>query len=191
MLDSINILILEDSKVDYMVTKRTLLKNAPNALLTHAKSREDFEQRISWMEYDLILADYHLPGYNGLEALLYARQHYAEIPFIFLSGTLSDESKVAQAILQGANGYETKENVSKLWGMIETVLADAKVKIEERRNKEAAERARKLMLQKAVGLLRQADSFSQKQEILAILEQVSSKETEQSTLIPGTSSAGK
>ena len=143
MLDSINILILEDSKVDYMMTKRTLLKNAPNALLTQATNREDFEQRISWMEYDLILADYHLPAYNGLEALLYARQHYAEIPFIFLSGTLSDESKVAQAILQGANGYETKENIHQLWGMIETVLADAKIKVEERRRRETAEQERK------------------------------------------------
>lgn len=189
MLDSINILILEDSKVDYMMTKRTILKNAPNALLTQASNKEDFEQRISWMEYDLILADYNLPAYNGLEALLYARQHHATIPFIFLSGTLSDESKVAQTILEGANGYESKENIGRLWEKVESVLKETKAKLQERNKQEALDRERKLMMQKAIGLLRKADDFNQKEEILLLLDKISSGNSGQLTTATGNSSA--
>lgn len=187
MLDTINILVLEDSKVDYMMTKRTILKNAPNAAITQATNREDFEQRISWMEYDLILADYNLPAYNGLEALLYARQHYSAIPFIFLSGTLSDEGKVAQAILQGANGYETKENIHQLWNQVETVLEKTRLKTEELRKLDASRRKRKLQLQKAIGILEQAEKFANKQEVLNILTSINESENNYEKSVLGNS----
>ncbi|MEM0993166.1 MAG: response regulator [Bacteroidota bacterium] len=66
------------------------------------------------MRYDLILTDYNLPDYNGLEALLVSKEKMPQVPFVFVTGTLNDEEKVAQAVLRGASGYILKDNLKEI-----------------------------------------------------------------------------
>ncbi|MBK8635250.1 MAG: response regulator [Saprospiraceae bacterium] len=64
------------------------------------------------MEPHIVISDYNLPDCTGLDLLLYTKQHYPSVPFVFITGMLNDEEKTAEVILNGANGYILKQNVS-------------------------------------------------------------------------------
>ena len=158
--------------MDAELTKRALLKCAPNAIVTVANGEKQFKERITWAEYDVMLADYHLPGYNGLEALLHVREHHPHLPFIFVTGQLNNEQKAAEAVLQGANGYVLKEDLSSIEESIchaMEVVAEKQSEAETRANRQ---QQRSLMLQKAIYLLNEAGQFPEKEDIQEALRQV-------------------
>ena len=173
MIDSVlKVFLLEDRPADAELTKRALLKFAPHSLITVAKNESEFLERIHWNDYDIVLADYHLPGYNGLEALLYIREHFSHVPFVFVTGQLNNEEKAADAVLSGANGYVLKERLSQLkeaftsaldWAASHRAAADEQL---------ARTQQRSLMLQKAMYLLEGASDFSEKEDIKQALSQV-------------------
>ena len=168
----INVLLLEDRPVDAELTKRAILKFAPSAVITVAKDEKEFKERIHWAEYDIMLADYHLPGYNGLEALLYVREHFPHLPFIFVTGQLNNEQKAADAILRGANGYVLKDKMERL----ETSVTQALERAHERKLAADAQSERRqqrsLMLQKAIYLLSNTESFENKTDVQEALNKV-------------------
>ena len=167
----LKVFLLEDRAMDAELTKRALLKCAPNAVITVANGRKEFDQRIHWAEYDVMLADYHLPGFNGLEALLYVREHFPHLPFVFVTGQLDNEQKAAEAILRGANGYVLKEDLTKLENSICEAMVMASKK-KKKADKAANKRQqRSLMLQKAMYLLNQAERFDEQEEIQEALKQ--------------------
>jgi len=164
------ILALEDRKADYQLCKRQVLKHYPEALLTWAADEQEFREKIAWAEYDLVISDYHLPGYNGLEALLYVKEHYPYLPFIFLTGDLNNEEESASAILSGANGYVLKNNLKQLHEHIDKVMAEAGKERAARDENLAIKSANRFALQKAIGLLEQADDFSTREQIIDLLK---------------------
>ena len=91
-------------------------------VFTVAGNRAEFFEKIDWSVPDVVLADYNLPDINGLEALLHIRKKSPFLPFIFITGILNDEEKVAEAVLNGASGYVLKENLAALPQKLEDVL---------------------------------------------------------------------
>ena len=173
MIDTVlKVFLLEDRQMDAELTKRALLKFAPNSVVTVANSEKEFLQRIHWGEYDIVLADYHLPGYNGLEALLYVREHFPHIPFVFVTGQLDNEEKAAAAVLSGANGYVLKENLKQLGEAVSSALDRASANRQKAEELAARRQERSLMLQKALYLVRNADDFTEKGEVEAALQKV-------------------
>lgn len=73
----------------------------------------DFETAISSEQFDLILADYLVPGYSGLQALHFARESAPQTPFILVSGTLS-ESAAVECLKSGATDYVLKQRPERL-----------------------------------------------------------------------------
>ncbi|NJC27823.1 response regulator [Neolewinella antarctica] len=173
MIDRIlKVFLLEDRPVDAELTKRALLKFAPNSVITVANGEQEFLQRIQWAEYDIMLADYHLPGYNGLEALLHVREHFPGMPFVFVTGQINNEQKATEAVLHGANGYVLKENLDQLEGAIKKALKNARDRQQREDLLAEKKQTRSLMLQKAVYLLNSSDDFPKKGEIQEALNQV-------------------
>ena len=168
----LKVFLLEDRPMDAALTKRALLKFAPNAVITVANNKAEFLQRVHWSEYDIMLADYHLPGYNGLEALLYVREHFPHMPFIFVTGQLNNEQKAADAILTGANGYVLKDKMEELEGSVEAALEKASSRQAQAEATAEKRQQRSLMLQKAMYILNQAPEFEDKKEIQEALKQV-------------------
>lgn len=168
----IKVFILEDRQAEAELTKRAILKFAPNALFTIASNEEDFLKKINWGSYDVMMADYNLPGYNGLEALLHVKEHYPQLPFIFVTGTLNNEQAAAEAILSGADGYVLKSNLKALEGTTVKVLADSVKKIEEAKEKQQRISRRKLLLNKVKTLLSDGEDFSAKQEVLQSVQEL-------------------
>ena len=76
-------------------------------------TREEFISRLHSHEYDLILADYRLPNWTGLEARDCLRQLRKELPFILVTGTLGEEAAV-ECIKQGVTDYVLKDHLARL-----------------------------------------------------------------------------
>lgn len=123
------VLHLEDSPPDAELVAHRLAASWPNCRIEHALSREQYEAALSQANYDLILCDYTLQGYDGLSALELARQRRPHTPFIFLSGTIGEERAI-EALQRGATDYVIKDRPSRLIPAIRQALARAD---EERR----------------------------------------------------------
>ncbi len=149
----LKIFILEDLDTDIELIKRQCLKFNSKSTFIVASNKVSFFEKIEWFKPDLILSDYGLPDINGLEALLFVRQNLAEIPFIFVTGNLNDDEKVARAILEGANGFIIKKNLSKLPETMKEVITKNNEKLDELKRKEEEAYQRKFLLEKLEALI--------------------------------------
>ncbi len=89
-------------------------------------------QRQAW---DLIIADYLLPHFDGLEALALVREKGLDAPFIIVSGHITDDTAVA-AMKAGAHDYVMKNNLSRLGPAVQRELREAAVRREQRQAEE-------------------------------------------------------
>jgi PAS domain S-box-containing protein len=102
--------------------------------LHQVQSREAFVAALEEGEVDLILADYVLPGLDGLSALRLAMRIRPGVPFIFFSDALGEEVAI-QAMKSGATDYVLKHRLERL----RTAVRRAMREVEERRQRERAE----------------------------------------------------
>ncbi len=86
-------------------------------------------------EWDLIIADYTMPGFSGTTALSMVRDRGLEVPFIFVSGTIGEEIAV-EAMKNGADDYIIKTNLNRLIPAINRELRDAQVRYERSKAEE-------------------------------------------------------
>lgn len=168
----LKILLLEDRKTDQELVQWQLRKFAPSHLLLLASDRASFYEKLSWTTPDIILADYSLPDFNGLEALLYAKEKLPEVPFVFVTGTLYDEEKVAETILRGAAAYLLKDNLSQLPDLLEKVLFQFATQMALKQSEEQRLTQERLLMQKVIQHLSGAPNFEGKEESEHILQEL-------------------
>lgn len=128
-IDTINILHLEDDRNDSFIILQ-LLKNENikfNYIL--AETGNEFISALNNNKIDIILSDYNIPGYSGLEALHFSFENFKNIPFVFVSGTMGEEA-VVNSLLNGATDYVLKSNLGKLGSSVIRALNEANLKIE-------------------------------------------------------------
>ena len=111
--DPLSILLLEDDAADQQLLERELRKHVRQLALTWVTGRQDYERALRSFPFDLILADYNLPGYHGLAALELAQKIAPRTPFIVVTGSL-DEETAADIIKAGAADYVLKERLARL-----------------------------------------------------------------------------
>src|SRR6267142_3816777 len=126
-------LILDDDPLSAELLKLKLSGEWPACAFMTAAGQEDFEAAIRKDACDLVISDYLIPGYSGLEALAFARKQCPDIPFIIFSGTIGDEVAV-ESLKAGANDYVLKDRPARLVPAIRHVLNHAE---ESRRRKRA------------------------------------------------------
>lgn len=107
------ILHLEDSQFDHDLIQRSLAKSGEKFEIQRVETLEDFEQALQSFKFDIILADYRLPGFTALDAWQRLLQHKQPPPFILLSGAIGEPAAVA-AIKTGISDYLAKDDLSKL-----------------------------------------------------------------------------
>jgi diguanylate cyclase (GGDEF)-like protein/PAS domain S-box-containing protein len=135
MKDTLHIINLEDSQDDSDLIFATLTSEGIECRVVRAETREDFIAALKHCGYDLILADYSLPSFDGLSALHIAKELCPEIPFILISGAIGEES-VAEVLKSGATDCILKDGLSRLAPAIKRALSE----VEERRKRTEAER---------------------------------------------------
>ncbi len=111
--ESVRILILEDEPLDAELEIRELRRAGLVPEWTRVETESDFAERLRTFEPELVLADFSLPGWNGLAALRRVREQGIELPFIVVTGSL-DEETAADCIKAGADDYVLKERLARL-----------------------------------------------------------------------------
>jgi PAS domain S-box-containing protein len=140
VLNSVNepvrILLIEDSEDDALLIERVLKKGGLEPTLERVSNAKEMTRALSESEWDAILCDYMMPEFSIKDAMKEIADRRLDLPFIIVSGTISDE--VAVEMMQaGAHDYLTKNNLSRLVPAIEREIAEAG----QRRQRRAAEEA--------------------------------------------------
>lgn len=135
MKPNLHILLLEDDVADAELVKYALSQSGLPHLLERVDGREDYLQCIEKKKPDLILSDYHLPGFDGLEALDLARTLVPDTPFIFVTGTLGEERAI-ETLKRGASDYVLKNSLTQLVPAVHRALREAESRAERRRAEE-------------------------------------------------------
>src|SRR3954470_1509615 len=104
MNEHIRILHLEDERDFSELIHSLLQKEGIDAEIIFAANRAEFEAAVDRERFDLILADYLLPDYDGLQALRRVRARDTEIPFLLVSGTIGEEAAI-ESLKNGATDY--------------------------------------------------------------------------------------
>ena len=84
----VRILHLEDDPADARLIREQLLRSDLDVSINVAGTREAFEAAVAQGGFDLVLSDYHVPRFNGLEALELVRRAAPQTPFILITGAL-------------------------------------------------------------------------------------------------------
>jgi signal transduction histidine kinase len=158
-------LLLEDNPLDAEVIQLTLTSGGIEHTLLRIETRAAFTTALEMERFDLILADYALPGFDGIAALEIARTMTPEIPFIFVSGSLGEELAI-ESLKQGATDYVLKQRLGRLAPCVQRALREAQ---EHHALKQAqAEREQLLQREQAARALAEEANRS-KDDFLAIL----------------------
>ncbi|MFZ5515031.1 MAG: response regulator [Candidatus Zhuqueibacterota bacterium] len=128
----LNILHLEDDPIDTEIVQEALKAENPFCEILRVDTRDDFVAALEARTFDLILADYSLPMFDGLSALSYVKEHYPEIPFILISGTLGEELAI-DSLKLGATDYVIKQRLSRLVPSVKRALKEVDDRNERRR----------------------------------------------------------
>lgn len=159
MNDRLRILHLEDDPADALLVRETLEAEGVACRLTRVDTEAGFVASLAGDEFDLILADYTLPSFDGLYALKLARQARSHVPFIFVSGTLGEDVAI-DALKIGATDYVFKTRLSRLVPAVRRALREAEERLELTHAEEALRRSEAFLAEGQ--RLSQAGSFGWK-----------------------------
>jgi PAS domain S-box-containing protein len=138
----LRILLLEDSAGDAELIQELLEAGHFVCDINRVQTRAEFVAALKHARFDLILADYKLPSFDGLSALKLALSARPDLPFIFVSGTLGEE--VAVEVLKiGATDYVLKTRLSRLVPSVQRALREARERADRKKAEEALRRSEK------------------------------------------------
>ncbi|MGC1518241.1 MAG: response regulator, partial [Azonexus sp.] len=119
----LRLLMLEDNPVDAELNERVLRKAGITFEAQRVETKKAFVAALEDFKPDLILADYKLPGFDGLEALAIAREKAPQTPYIFVTGAMGEERAV-ESIKQGATDYLLKDRLARLPEAVQRAIVE-------------------------------------------------------------------
>ncbi len=122
--DPIKILYLEDNIHDAELLHSVLKHDGLVCDLKRVETRVDFAAALDAGGWELIISDYSLPSYDGLNALALAREKAPGIPFILFSGTIGEETAV-ECLKRGATDYILKQRPARLVSAVRQTIREA------------------------------------------------------------------
>ncbi|HET6421956.1 MAG TPA: response regulator [Geobacteraceae bacterium] len=140
MKKELNILLIEDSEDDALLLLRELRKQGYDPRIERVETVGRMESAIREREWDIVISDYVMPAFSGLDALRTLKCSGLDLPFIIVSGQIGEETAV-DLMKAGAHDYILKGNLARLAPAIEREMHEAEVR---RKKKEAEDTLRKL-----------------------------------------------
>jgi signal transduction histidine kinase len=120
----IKVLCLEDAPKDAEFLKEILIDAGHHVDMDISEDEAGYTYYLKSTKYDVILADYTLPGFNASEALKLAKEIQPRTPFICISGTIGEDTAV-ELVKQGATDYVLKDRLGRLVFSVNRALVDA------------------------------------------------------------------
>ncbi|HET9734191.1 MAG TPA: PAS domain S-box protein [Burkholderiales bacterium] len=134
----LRLLLLEDAPDDAELALAALAEAGYACETECADSGTAFERAFLAGRFDIVIADYHLHGYTGLDALAVVRRADALLPFILLSGALGEERAV-DALRAGATDFVLKDNLVRLAGVVSRALDEVRLRRQHLATQQALE----------------------------------------------------
>ena len=119
MNQKIRILHIDDSMLDRQLVKVALEKESDEFEIVEADNREEFEKQLAADNFDLVLSDFNILGFDGLQVLQIVKEKNPDLPVIIVTGTGSEEVAI-QSMKMGAADYVIK-SVKHIMGLVPTV----------------------------------------------------------------------
>ena len=118
------ILLIEDNLADTEMTVREMKRDGLAFDWRRVETEADLRRACAEFEPTVVLSDFAMPKFDGLSALRIVRELRPEVPFIFVSGTIGEETAI-NSLRSGANDYILKSNLSRLPTAVKRALHDA------------------------------------------------------------------
>src|SRR6266853_3466687 len=149
MSTSMRVVIVEDSEDDMALLVRELRRGGYEPKFERVDTPAGMTTALGKNQWDLVICDYSMPYFSGTDALRLLRTKGSEVPCIFLSGTIGEETAIA-ALKQGAQDYVMKDNLKRLLPAIQRELGE----VEQRRERKRLEhQVQELQKFEAIGRL--------------------------------------
>jgi signal transduction histidine kinase len=145
MKTPVRILHLEDDREDAALVDSMLRSGDIDAAIDVVDTRSGFGEKIAQGGFDLILADYQLPQFDGLQALAMAQRICPGIPLIIVSGVIGEDAAI-DSMRSGATDYVLKTRLSRLVPAVRRALSEAADRNEKRLLQEQFLQAQKMEL---------------------------------------------
>jgi signal transduction histidine kinase len=138
--ERVKVLYLEDDPRDAVLCTRQLQQGGVDAKVDIVSTAEQFIQALRTNTYDIVLSDYRLPSWTGMDALITVRAEGKDLPFVLLTGNLGEE-KAVEFIKNGVTDYVLKDRLERLPLAVKRALEE---RAELRRREQAEHEIRQL-----------------------------------------------
>ncbi len=128
-------LAVEDEPADVELALRTLQQAGSDTTMDVAQTAEEFTELVRKNSYDVILADYKLPGWNGMESVEILRREGLDVPVILVTGALGELTAV-ECIKQGAADYVLKDHLARLPESVRRAMREKKLRHDHQHSQE-------------------------------------------------------
>ena len=136
----LRVLVVEDHPADVELVLHALRGGGFDPRGDVAQTAEEFTQQVRNNSYDVILADYGLPSWNGMETVEVLRREGLDIPVVLVSGALG-ELKAVECIKQGAADYVLKDHLPRLPESVRRAIREKQLREERRQAQEELARS--------------------------------------------------
>lgn len=121
MKRSLQVIFVEDSELDAHLIANSLENEGFHLQVRRVQTARELENALHVQSWDLVISDFSLPQFSGLEALRIVKANAEDVPFIMVSGTIGEEVAV-QAIRNGADDYLLKDRLVRLGHAVEQAI---------------------------------------------------------------------
>lgn len=121
----LRILLIEDNEADIILMQRALRKILENPIVEVVEDLDSCNTKMINFVPDIVISDYNLPTCTGFEVMQLVQQRDANVPFIFVTGTVEDDELAANTILSGAWGYILKKDMPVLHEKLKPLIKKA------------------------------------------------------------------
>jgi PAS domain S-box-containing protein len=139
---TIQVLLLEDSENDALLLVREFEQQNLHCECKRVSMKVELQRALKERAWDIIISDYRLPDFTGLDALKLVRDAGLDTPFISVSGALGEQQAV-EVMRAGANDYLMKDNLARLVPVIRRELREAEGRQHRRQVQEELDQSRK------------------------------------------------
>jgi len=131
MSKELRVLIVEDSENDTLLLLRELRREGYEPIFERVETREAMIAALEGGRWDIVISDFVMPGFSGLDALCTLMESGLDLPFIIVSGNIGEDIAVS-TMKAGAHDYILKDRLARLFPAIERELAEAEVRRKKR-----------------------------------------------------------